>query len=178
MAPEPPLPRARLQAVLRPRSVRRWRGLKLLEGIGAVFAGWAPQWAAVRFLDFACAQVLRGRCTVAMMPLGLLVVRLRLAALPYEVTRRALMLESPVPEPLLTVMPWPESATRSSSAPAVSLALTWTKPPCGSGDTPCLIAFSTSVRRIIVGTFCARRFSGKTTSYSRREGIRRRWMAR
>ena len=89
-----------------------------------------------------------GNESVAVMPRGELPASLRLAAGPNMAASRARMLARPVPPPEVpSPKPRPVSATATCSSDESLLALTRTRPPSGSGLSPCLSAFSTRVRQ-------------------------------
>ncbi len=79
------------------------------------------------------------------------------------------MLASPVPPPdVPSPKPRPVSATAMSSRPSRSRASMRIRPPSGSGLSPCLSAFSTSVSSIIGGTVNARSAGGMSISKASR----------
>ena len=66
----------------------------------------------------------------------------------------------PRPPPLDFVNPWPLSETWTCSCASVSQARMSILPPSGSGESACLIAFSTSVTSISEGRRASRNAAG------------------
>ena len=93
-----------------------------------------------------------GKRIDAVTPRGAPAVSVILARAPYSALSRERVFAKPTPAPVLPENPAPLSRTSTNKSSPSRRAWMSIRPPSGSGDNPCLIAFSTSVGSTIGGT--------------------------
>ena len=96
------------------------------------------------------------------------------AASPNSSASRSRMLASPMPPPVpvWAASPAPVSATHNAIAAPSRVTVTSTRPPCGDGSMPCLIAFSVSVISMPGGITASSRSAGTESDHASRRGKR------